>query len=228
MAAVAARCPGGKLPDNYLVLDFETTGFSPTASRVLSIGYAAVRSRAVANQPVEHLVKHAEEVENPPGAFAVNKITRQMMLDKGVPHKDLFGLLVEMLMSMRAGRGMVMGHNFAAFDAEFLINEARRAGIMFQFLPNEILDTGILVKAHQLHESIAPGEDLRQFYARISNISSRVKWGLDYCYVPFGLDKLLPPRGQAHGAGDDCLRTHYVFERLRCMSEVTEGMECRR
>lgn len=223
MSDVARRCPSGKLPESYLVVDFETNGLLPSSDRVLSVGYLAVRDRVPVGAPHSHLVKHGAEVVNPPAAFAANGITPQMMAERGLPHAALFAALVEALEEGRRRKCMVLGHNFVSFDALFLSAEARRANCAFQFEADDVLDTGMLVKAQRLQEGMRATETLREFFRRVYNIRSHLKWGLDWCHENYGLKEFTAARGAMHDAGDDCLRTHYVFERLRQGFAVNKG-----
>lgn len=228
MGDVARRCPGGVLPDNYLVLDFETNGLEPRNDRILSVGYLAVRGRKAAGAPVSHLVKHAADVTNPPRAFAVNGITRQMMSEQGLPAPELFGMLADLLEAGQDSGCMVLGHNIAAFDIPFLGAELKRVGRAMRFRADGVLDTGMLVLAPRLGLRMQPDENLCDFFLRAyaANRDKWLKWSLDWCYANLNLKEFLQARGAVHEAGDDCLRTHYVFERIRQMCGVEEAVSC--
>ncbi len=45
LAEIAKRCPGGQLPDEYLVYDTETSGTDPAKDRILQHGFCIVRGR---------------------------------------------------------------------------------------------------------------------------------------------------------------------------------------
>ena len=221
MRAVAERCPGGKLPDTYLVIDLETTGL-PDHGReeyVTQFGYAAVTDRQLADS-------HASLLKTPPGwihpeASRVTGITDEMIQRDGEDPAAFYEKLIKLFELFR-GRSMFVGHNIQNFDRPFLEADFKHHGHDFEFGESESIDTGMLFKASQLFVSPADNETLGQFYRRVGNVRSRVKWNLAFAIRRLGLDmKFGLDLSKAHNAAEDCRFTHFLFEELRRRAGVS-------
>ena len=118
---------------------------------------------------------------------------------------------------------MFMGHNMVSFDAPFLAADLKRQAIPFKFKPGEYLDTGMLFKAAQLRTYPGPHESLHQFFLRVKDTRSRVKWRLTLAMERLNLhiEHNIDLR-KAHDAGFDCWMTHLLFEELRRLSEESD------
>jgi DNA polymerase III epsilon subunit-like protein len=220
---IAVRCHGGSLPDRYCVIDFETSGFSPTANRILSVGYAMVNGGRICADIGSVILKHDADVPLPPGAMAVNGITREKMNAEGVPQREYMAFFLDTLEHMKTAGFLFAGHNIITFDIPFLEHEAQRIGRKFAFGPNDVLDVGLLVKADQLGMFPWQDETLKDYFTRVYKAGSAgVSWKLDYCYTKYKLHEVIGARGEVHDAGDDCLRTHLVFERMKQVMKPQE------
>jgi DNA polymerase-3 subunit epsilon len=218
MADVTDRLTGG-LPDNYMVLDTETTGVSPDRDRVVQLGVCDVTSRRVSDV-WEQIINHPG-VEIPDGAAKVHHISTERMRREGAPACEVLAAFFSLLEAVRKAGKPFVGHNAVSFDARILEAEARRCGHTFVFGPNEIIDTGAIVKASQLGMYFERNDTLRSFAARVGERRAPgVYWSLDrYCFDEFSLGRSGIMKTAAHGAGTDCLLTHMLLETLRAEVE---------
>jgi DNA polymerase III epsilon subunit-like protein len=215
----AARCPGGILPDNYIVFDSETTGTDPFSARVVQYGLCIVRARKPC-APVVQIVRH-EGLQIPKQASDIHGITTERMLAEGTDSKEFLAEILQTLKMYEDAGYVLVGHNAVAFDAPLFEMEARRHNLDFRFHENSVIDTGALVKASQLRMYYEPSDTLRNFARRVAEVRAKgVFWSLDrYCYHMYKLERSGVSKEQAHDAGSDCLLTHFLFECLRELSQ---------
>jgi DNA polymerase III epsilon subunit-like protein len=223
MQAVGARCPGGHLPDKYLVIDIETSGWlgsvnpNGTPACVAQFGFAAVQGREVVHN-------EAYLIRRPPGtmqagATGANHITDEMLAD-GVAPEVFYPKLLKLLELYRSMRCLFVGHNIVGFDRPFVNRDVADNGFEFVIKPDEIIDTGIVYKANKLCVAPRDDETLGHFFQRVSNIRSRVKWNLPLAIQTLHLDKKFGlDLANAHDAGFDCSMTHRLFEELKLLAE---------
>lgn len=215
LSEIAKRCPGRRLPDEYLVYDTETSGTDPAKDRILQHGFAIVRGR----QRVEmfsQIVKH-EGLVVPQGAANVHGITTERMNKEGIPASEFLPEVYNTFKVYQQAGLMIVGHNMVAFDAPLLEMELLRNGSPFKFGPDEIIDTGMLVKADRLGMYFNQNDSLRDFARRVAEVRARgVYWSLDrYCYDAFDLGRSGIKKDAAHDAANDCALTHCLLETLR-------------
>ena len=214
MKAVARACPGGKLPDSYIVLDTETTGVEVYKSKVLQYGMAMVKNRNIVHSSSDYIFR--PNLSIPEAAAKIHGITIDKLASAGVDYKEYLAGLVDVLKDWRSQKGMYLGHNIQAFDAILLEVDSKDAGCPFKFNVGEVIDTGMIVKAAQINEYPKDGEPLDYFYTRVARIHSRVKWSLaNYCYNEFRLGDSGIGTDDAHDAEVDCKLTAHLFEKLR-------------
>jgi len=215
--AIAARCPNGVLPEDYLVIDVETTGLPDRSGReeyVTQFGYAVVERRKVTDN-------YCTLLKTPPGwinpeASRVTGITDEMIQRDGEDPVVFYRRLIDLFALYRASNCMFVGHNAAKFDAPFIEADFEHNGLDFKFRPDEIIDTGMMFKASQLFVAPADNEGLSQFFTRVSNVRSRARWNLAYTMKTLGLDMTYDiDLSKAHDAAFDCKMTHYLLENLR-------------
>lgn len=216
---ISRRCIAGKLPDSYLVLDIETTGFSwKSGDVVVQLGYAAVRDRQVVDSGGFYLDPGEREMSA--GAAEVTGLETDFLRSVGLKREAAYQQLLPLLQLYRSGRCMFVGHNFQKFDGPFLDHEFSEAGIDFQFVPGEVIDTGMFFKAASLNTLPAVDETLSDFFYRIAETRSRVKWNLAYAIQHFEVDKRADiDLSKAHDAGVDCRLTHLLLEELRKLGD---------
>jgi DNA polymerase III epsilon subunit-like protein len=218
----AHRCHGGKLPDSYLVCDSETSGVDPKTCRILQYGFAVVIDRKVEDH-FTVMMNHGN-IDIHPKALEVHGIDAVRMAAEGVEVAEGMKLIFDTLKKWCARGLMFVGHNMIRFDAPFIEYEIYRSGHEFRFGENDIVDTGIHVKASQLGMYYEPTDTLRSFAARVNkHRAAGVYWALDrYCWDVYRLGERTGLRKEAaHDAGVDCFLTHHLLEALR------EDFECR-
>lgn len=217
----AARCPGGALPDTYLVFDTETSGTDPAKDAILQFGFCVVQGRKAVDR-FAFLCKRPG-VHIHPEAQKVHGITPERLDREGLDAAELVPHIVETLETYRRNGCMFVGHNMMSFDAPFLERECRFHGREFKFNDNEIFDTGALVKAARLGMYFDPNDTLRSFAYRVAGVRRKgCHWSLDrYCYDAYGLgERSGIKKSDAHDAGVDCFLTHHLLEALREKAEA--------
>jgi DNA polymerase III epsilon subunit-like protein len=221
---IAARCPKGQLPESYLVFDTETSGVDPYNDCVLQFGFCIAHQRRVADR-FGYIVKRPPNLVIAPEAVRVHGIDHARMDKEGLPPVELLNLILDTLEAFRSNGLMYVGHNMINFDAPFLERESAAIGRPFKFGPNEILDTGMLVKAARMGMYFNRDDTLRSFSKRVSEVRAKgIYWSLDrYCFDTYGLGAASGIKKEdAHDASVDCLLTHHLLERLReiCAKEA--------
>jgi DNA polymerase III epsilon subunit-like protein len=200
-----------------MVFDTETNGTQISSSRILQYGFCCVENRKIVKKE-SFIVNHGPDLEIPKGAFDVHGISVERTLAEGVPFTECVERLANMFKEWRKLGLMFVGHNMMAFDAPLFEQECIRAKSPFKFDENEIVDTGMMVKADQLGMSYRLNDTLRSFGKWVSNVRARgVFWSLDrYCYEEYKLREISGiNKEDAHDAGVDCMLTHFLLERLR-------------
>ncbi len=144
----------------FIVIDVETTGLSPEKhDRVCEIAAIKVVGGAII-ESYDTLVNPQRLIS--PGAYAVNRITPEMLA--GAPY---FEEIAEHLLSMIGG-SVIAGYN-VQFDVSFLHHEFRLCGL--QLPSNQIID--VLALARQLLPGI--GKYPQENVARVVGIPFPVK-----------------------------------------------------
>jgi DNA polymerase III epsilon subunit-like protein len=219
---IGKRCPGGRLPDSYLVLDLETSGFAyknPHSSDgrfdvVVQIGYAVVKDRQLVDCAA-HLIKRPRGTMKGE-ALEVTGITDDMLQERGLEPANIIPKVLELIDLYKSVNGMFVGHNIMTFDAPFMHHDFKRAGFDVEITKEECLDTGAIIKAARLGLTPSMMETLAEFQHRIRYIRSRVKWNLEISTELLNLNELHGvDMAHAHDAGYDCRVTHLVLEELR-------------
>lgn len=221
---VAKRCPNGALPKSYLVLDIETSGFG---ARNVGLEYGFCQVVDSDSLLTFSQILNRGDTPINPQAFDVHQIDKGRMEREGVYPSEFIKAYSALLYETRKKSFMFMGHNLAAFDVPIIERETAEFDVPFIFNENEIIDTGMLVKASQLGMTFRPDESLRSFYLRTASVRSRVKWSLnEYCYDQYGLSKYGCEREGVHRAGFGCVLGHYLFRAMREKAQ-SEGIACK-
>ena len=109
------------LPDDYVVIDTETTGLDSATDRIIEIGAVRVRSRQVVDR-FSALVNPARALT--PYIIASTGITDEMLASQ----YDISRVLPDFFRWL--GNDPVVGHNIK-FDISFLSAEAKRVGVRY-------------------------------------------------------------------------------------------------
>lgn len=220
ITSIAARCPGRKLPDDYLVIDIETSGFryNPKPGKkpdvIVQIGYAAVSDRKVVKNAAHYIRRPAGTMRG--AALEITGITDDILQEEGEEPNEFYPRFVKLLNLYRDSGCMFVGHNIVSFDGPFMTAEFGRQGLDFAFKNGEFIDTGCIFKAAQMQSQPGPHETLESYFSRIRHTRSHVKWRLEFAISAYEIEKKHKlDLNKAHDAGFDCLLTHYLLESLR-------------
>lgn len=225
MDEINNRWPGNSLPTSYLVIDIETSGFpgsknpNDTEACVVQFGYAAVRDKELVQREA-HYLKHPPGTMQP-DAERLTGITDEMLATGEEPHK--FYTKMAKLYKLYADNKLpIVGHNLINFDVPFIGADMNRFDIPQLFDKNLLVDTGMLYKASRLGMAPCEDETLLQFFQRVGETRSRVKWNLSHAIQRLQIDKKYDlDLTAAHDAGYDCYMTHLLLEELRLLAERT-------
>jgi len=223
-----------RFPCDYLMIDTETTGFSSAKDRVVQLGMMLVKDC----EPISHfwdepykaltLKWPAEHFVGREGAVNVHGIGPEKSWNEGIWPGEAMEILYHVIQYAREQGMMIAGHNLYKFDIPFLQAEMARAGFTaFQFYQNEIVDTGMIVKAMQLG-MLPDGDRVFEYWRRVSDMRARgIYWKLDgYCTDRFQLDeKYEIDTTSAHDAGYDCWITHCLVLELNKLLDALEEKE---
>lgn len=234
-------------PDNYLVLDLETTGLSQNDDLIGQIGICVVEDRkpvkvqgTVLNWLRHPGVDHAwlrKRLEDTKYGIEHDKygqrndrhyyLSLERLAAEGQDPVPSLALCLELLREARRDKKMVIAHNGYNFDMPFLENAFRRfLGAEWRFGDNEIFDTGMVEKASQLNLLPWQEESLRDYSKRVGRQRAKgVYWALDHHCVPrYNLDKKYGfDKNKMHEGGLDCLVAHYLFEEFRAQAESLDS-----
>lgn len=106
------------MSDSFLFYDLETFGANPRLSRIAQ--FAAIRTDESLEQvgdPVEFMVRPADDLLPSPGATMVTGITPQRALAEGVDEAAAFARIVD---EMGQPKTCTLGYNSLRFDDEFV------------------------------------------------------------------------------------------------------------
>lgn len=211
------RCPGGRLPSSYVILDLETTGLDPWHDRGLQYGVCIVKNDEVVDTWAV-IVKYPFEVVCSPKALETHKITPERIKAEGIAASDFFPEFSNFLKHTQSSGTMFMGHNIGAFDRWIIENSTQEFAKAFRFGDNGFIDTGGLVKASQLEGvEFQQHDTLASFFERVREIRAKgVRWSLSWCVERFGLDKSAEINTEKlHDAGRDVVAVHHLYQEMK-------------
>lgn len=226
-------------PNNYLVIDTETTGVDFKDDLIWQVGHCLVKDGTVADRgnflldwtthPAidqawlrQRLIDTKQAVEYTRDGHPTGKtyhINYDRMAAEGVAPEPVLQQYLEWFKEIRESRLFFIAHNGYHFDANMLESHFRRfLKDPWAFNDWEMFDTGMVEKAAQ--SSLVPwaGETVRDFSRRAYAQWLRgIRWALDTHCVPkydlvakYGLDM-----SAAHDAGFDAYVTHLLFSTWR-------------
>ena len=198
-------------PDDYVVVDVETSGLNPQRDRVLEVGWVKVRDRKPILPAVSWVLNPTspERVfEVPPKITDLTGITTENIAE-GVSPNLIFRRLQVICVAER-----IIAHNGVRFDRQFLNEECKRFGIE-TFNWDSFLDTAALFKGWRLG-MLEMLKDM-SFYDFANTVLETRAYGvyfsLAYCCEVLGVD--VSDLGDAHRASVDVVMVHRVLEKLR-------------
>lgn len=122
--------------DNYVVIDIETTGFSPMANEIIEIGAIKVNNNEVVNE-YNSLLKTDTEI--PENIVKLTGITNEILNDSGISAKEAIISFEKFI-----GNSILVGHN-VNFDINFLYDYFER--YLGKPLHNDFVDTQRIAKS---------------------------------------------------------------------------------
>lgn len=218
---IERRCPGGKLPSSYIVLDLETTGLDPLQCRAVQYGACIVRNNLIVDT-WSVIVNYPYQVTISSEAAQVHKITPERMRKEGVPMGEFIPMLTGLMHTARSTGTVFLGHNFGAFDRHIIERDTSEFAETFRFGENEFIDTGGLVKAAQLvHVEFEREDTLASFFTKVRDVRAKgVRWSLEWCVGQFGLVKEGADTAKLHDAGMDARTVHLLYQSM--LAELSE------
>lgn len=132
---------------NYLILDIETTGFSPIDNEILEIGLLYISDKKI--EAYSQINTCAKGV--PPHIVKLTGITEEMMRTEGIHPKINLAFTVD---NYIRHADIIIGHNFINFDLPFLnhslkkIGQEIKQGIVYDTMRREV--TGVNNKNYSL------------------------------------------------------------------------------
>jgi DNA polymerase III epsilon subunit-like protein len=168
---------GGELPEDYMTLDTETTGFDRERDVIVEWGHTIVQDRQVTDQlglvinwlnhPIvpDHWVRHrlAEVKHNMSQQGRSFRITPEVMESEGVAPEKALRFIKQLITTALTNDRILVAHKGLLFDAEMI--QANIEGFLSEplfdeppvpggscdeFPPDAIFDTGAVEKASQL------------------------------------------------------------------------------
>ena len=197
-------------PDNYIVIDTETSGLDPVKDRILEIGVVKVRERkpTVAGSWLLNPDFPYKVFEVPEEITKITGITSDMVADGRDPKRILKWL------RDRYVDNYVYAHNGIKFDMLFIENECKRWDLDL-FRRDMFLDSAAIFKACRL-KILYKLKDMTFFDFATMVLETRafgVYFNLGYCCEVLNIDVI--DLGDAHRAKADVMMTQRVIEALR-------------
>jgi hypothetical protein len=209
---------GRGFPDTYLTWDFETTGTRTSYDLPLDFGYCDVRDgRMVRRSGILLNWYSRPDLVEPAWMDDRLQAMRWVYEKKGIldyPYnRELFSKrgwdpvkalkrIWQLFWSVRDRHGLFVGHGAYHFDAPLVCNLFRDyLGSDWEFLPNELIDTGLTEKAlrslerDKLSDHIVPreGETLQSFFQRCNGRRlAGVLWRTDVCVERYRMAERFP------------------------------------
>lgn len=154
-------------PENYTVLDIETTGLSSLYCEIIEIGALCVRSGSIADE-FSMLVKPYKRI--PPNITAITGITEKMVENA----ERIDYVLPEFLYF--AGNDIIVGHN-VNFDLRFIKDRAAVTGVNFNPVSVDTMKISRILHPEEKHHRLC---DLADRYHIINKNAHRA---LNDCYT---------------------------------------------
>lgn len=212
------------MPDRYVVVDCETTGFSRVRDCITQVGYCVFSGdgEGLPSSSGGVLLKMPPGATMTKGAMEITGITPELCAAQGANREEALRSFFNLIALAVSNGYALLGHNVVAFDTEFFEHAAESVGMRdWKMHCDNVIDTGMLVKAMKMRTrnlSYLPhqGESRCEFYKRVSNAHSLAKWNLGLSRRHFRLDQLFNMGGlKEHDASADCLITHYLWMAMR-------------
>jgi len=229
-------------PTTYLVLDLETTGFSPTKDFIIDAGCTLVMNNQIVQQAsllidwskaegvdCQHIqYQLARQQEQYAKAGRPHYYPWERLKREGLHPNDVLVAYIKLIYDhIVRNDSVIVGHGFYRFDRSVLDSHTSRFmnGYTLPWLDNSILDTGLIEKAIQINSPPFPEDTLDDWLDRMDRAGSKVKWNLSGHCVPkynlaarYNIDTRL-----MHTAACDCTTIHNLLDTYRQLAEILNG-----
>lgn len=222
----------GGFPDDYLVVDTETTGFKKGDDLIWNFGACLVSGRKEIKRVnivlnwVDHPLVDRRWLER-----QIQKTREQMRaggrechlsietLKEGVKPEDGMEKFGDLLSASRTAKVPIIGHGIVKFDAPRISQQLEEwIGLVWKFRRKETIDTAAIEKACESGMEPKAGESYFDFSKRVLNKPmSGIKWSLDeHCLKKYKLrERYGIKTDDLHRADSDAYLCHLVFEEYR-------------
>jgi hypothetical protein len=225
-----AKSMGG-LPDSYLCIDTETTGFDGRDDLIWNVGTCLVIDgcpverwernlnwadhKFVDRRWLEGRVAWTSKQMTDAGRTCHMSISR---MQEGIPPEVALEELADKLQAAKANNLPLLGHGFIKFDAIRICRHLQEwIGLRWRFSPELIIDTGAVEKAIETGWPPKANESFYEFSKRVLNRPSSHKWNLDqHCLTKYDLVQRYDlDEAFLHTAGADAYVCHLLLETYR-------------
>lgn len=253
----------------YLILDTEATGFSPSTNRVIQVGLLHARSHcadlkdgldvliSTPYDPVvwgavylrESFVEESQkegvwseatnrEIDVQCGsligtscpefitnqldaqgkrryavAYDIHHIHADKTVSSGFSRREAVTMIHDQIRNAVFNNIPIIGHNIG-FDIRMLMGDFERFQMSCPFSMNDVIDTGLLVKAARMNVDVDLSNGLGAAWDKIRYAKAKgVKWSLESCVSDFNLDGIDTSKQHA-SASYDCYVVHKLIQRL--------------
>lgn len=224
----------GNIPDKYLVIDLETTGFA-SFDYVTQFGYLLAEDGQIVENAAQYIRVTDDPNCNPDWLAARLETTRQACESKGAQYhttmadiergqspQAVWSTVWDLLDSALSSGYLTLGYNGLRFDVPRVLAAFTRylGPHNFDWAPDEFFDVGAMVKGVQLGDDGLPREHetLHDWALRVIHTSCPgLRWGLSsYAIDAYGLvERYALNMSKAHTADFDCLLVYYLFETFK-------------
>jgi len=203
-----------RLPDDYLVIDLETSGIT-NDDKIIQLGWARVQNREVVTQFAVYL---NYDVPIHPKAYAVHGIESSTLQELGADPESTISLLHGFMRAAVRENTWIAGWNYPGLDARMMRNAFKEFGLdEFDFDASPCVDPGLMYKASVMNRVRKPWESTWEFFNDIAHSPRKgLYWNMDKVSGELGLDtEKVASMRSSHDAMDDCLITAATIEAMR-------------
>jgi DNA polymerase III epsilon subunit-like protein len=216
----------GGWPDDYLVVDTETTGLRPESHLIVELGWVEVHDRRIADSGSilldwsrEHCVdfdRVACDLATVRQRMAARgesyRIDAALLKREGVAPAPALAEFVALMTTCHESGMALVGHNVWPFDRLFFQKAMAVFGSRPWLMPpGRLWDTGLLEKARQL--TLHPADDVGRYYDAVARDRRSVRYSLGkHCAEVYRLDV---DATRTHSTAYDCEITHHLLEAMR-------------